>query len=178
MNEIEEILAHFGRQRRWTRAVIAAIPEERFEWRPSESSFGCGDLVRHLIQAEVFWRRMFAAAVAGLDYDPLDLDGNAEERMLEFRPRNLEAGRSPRLGSSFEECLTAWERVQAETETFLGELSSEQLATVRVRHPITGLEASLREMLMIMCEHEAYHRGQLAGYARVLGVELPATQWT
>ncbi len=178
MSETSEILGHYRRQRSWTRALIGAFPEEHFGWAPDESAFGCGDLVRHLIQAEIFWRRLLEAAVRGESYDPFGLDGGAAERMREFRQPNLLASRSPRFGSSFNDCLAAWDEVEPETEAFLGRLTTEQLATVRVRHPLSGLEGSLRELLMVMFEHEAYHRGQLGAYAKVLGVDLPPTQWT
>lgn len=178
MNAVEELLRHYRRQRRWTRTLIEALPEEHFGWAPDESSFGCGDLVRHLIQAEIFWRRLLEAAVRGEHYDPFGMAGDAAERMREFRQPNLRASRSSRLGSSFGECLAAWEEVEAATEVFLGSLTTEQLASVEARHPLTDLEGTLRELLMVMFEHEAYHRGQLAAYGKVLGLELPATQWT
>lgn len=178
MSELAELLEHYRRQRGWTRAVVEAVPEEHFDWAPDPTSFGCGDLVRHLIQAESFWRRLIAAAREGSSYDPFGLGGSAATRMRDFRAPNLAASRNSRLGSSFADCLASWNDVQRKTEELIESLSAEDLEAVLVRHPLTGLEGTLRELLTVMFEHEAYHRGQLAAYMKVLGVEVPASQWT
>lgn len=172
------VLAHFRRQRRWTRDLVAAVPDEYFDWSPGEGSFSCGQLVRHLIQAEIFWRRLLAAAIEGESYDPFGIEGSTDERMRRFRAPNVEASANPKLGADFAECLASWERVQAETEALLAGLAPTQLVEVRVHHPLTGLEGTLGELLIVMFEHEAHHRGQLSAYMKVLGLEQPTSLWS
>ena len=75
MRTIEEFLVYFRRQRSWTRSLVAAAPEACFDWRPAPDAFSCGELVRHLIQSEAFWRRLLLAAAAGQRYDPFGLTG-------------------------------------------------------------------------------------------------------
>lgn len=174
MLSTRDLVAHFQRQRGWTRRLIAAIPESWFDWTPAESEFGCGDLVRHLIQAEIFWRRLLLRGVRGEVYDPFDLESPPGQRMEEFRRPNLEASRNPRFGSSFAECLETWESIEARTVEELSQIPDESLAGTRMVHPLTGLEASVGEMFLVMIEHEAHHRGQLSGYLKVLGVPQPA----
>jgi uncharacterized damage-inducible protein DinB len=157
---------------------VAAIPEKHFDWAPNESSFSCGDLVRHLEQAEIYWRKLLEKATQGVEYDPFGLDGSADDRMKAFRSPNLEASRSPRLGVNFAECLASWGDIQAETEEILGSLSAEDLESARVRHSLTGLEGSVRQFVVVMLEHEAYHRGQLSAYMKMLGLEHPTSMWT
>lgn len=178
MPEPLELLVHFRRQRRWTRDLASALPEEHFGWSPGEGTFSCGQIVRHLIQAEIFWRRLMAAAIEGETYDPFGFEGSADERMRRFRAPNLEASGSSRLGTTFTECLASWQPVQQAMEQMIETLTPAQLANVRVRHPLTGLEGSLGEFLIVMFEHEAHHRGQLSAYMKTLGLEQPTTLWT
>ncbi len=172
MRSLDDFLAHYRRQRAWTRALVRAIPDEHFGWAPAPDAFSCGDLVRHLIQAEGFWRKLLLAAVAGEKHDPFGLGGSATERMAAFRPRNLEVSHSPRLGETAAACLAAWEELQERNERELATITPEQLSIV-VEHPLTRLRAPLWEMLLVVLEHEAHHRGQLSAYLKMLGVPQP-----
>jgi uncharacterized damage-inducible protein DinB len=176
MRTIEDFLAHYRRQRRWTVALVEAVPEEHFGWAPAEGAFTCGGLVRHLISAESFWRRLLLAAARGEAYDPfapLGLPPEGEERMVAFRPRNLASSAEGKLGATFAECLAAWEGVAARTEAELAALTPEQLAGARLHHPLTGITVPLWEALLVFVEHEAHHRGQLSAYLKALGVPQP-----
>lgn len=178
MPDSKDLLVHFRRQRRWTRDLVAALPEECFDWSPSEGSFSCGQLVRHLIQAEIFWRRLMAAALEGEAYDPFGLEGSADQRVRQFRTPNVQASANPKLGASFVECLASWRETQILTEQLIEAMTPSQLCEVRLRHPLTGLEGNLGEFLIVMFEHEAHHRGQLAAYMKSLGLDQPTTLWT
>jgi uncharacterized damage-inducible protein DinB len=173
------LLDHFRSQRRWTRELVAAMPDEHFDWTPGDGAFSAGQLVRHLMQAEVFWRRMLERALAGETYDPFAFaEDPGADRMRTFRAPNLQYSADPRLGSSFAALLDAWEGIQADTEGLIAGLTEDQLAGIRLRHPLTGFEGTLHELLLVMLEHEAHHRGQLSAYMKVLGVEQPTTLWT
>jgi uncharacterized damage-inducible protein DinB len=175
MRTIEDCLDYYRRQRSWTRSLVAAVPEEHFGWRPSESSFSCGELVRHLIQSEEFWRKLNLEAVEGKPFDPFGLAGDGRERMTAFRRSNLEAaGRAVRRGATFAECLEIWTPIQARTEAELARITPEQLAAVEVDHPLLAQRFPLWEALLIMVGHEVHHRGQLSAYLKMLGVEQPA----
>ncbi len=43
MKTIQEFLQHYGRQRGWTRTIVAAVPEEHFDWSPADTAFSCGE---------------------------------------------------------------------------------------------------------------------------------------
>jgi uncharacterized damage-inducible protein DinB len=173
---LEDFLTHFRRQRAWTRRLVAAVPEEHFGWRPAEDSFSLGELVRHLIQSESFWRKMLTEGAAGRAFDPFGLTGASAERMAAFRRPNVESSRSAeKWGSTFAECLERWSEVQARTERELAAITPEQLREVEVDHPLLGLRLSLWEMLLTFVDHEVHHRGQLSAYLKVLGVDQPAS---
>lgn len=171
------LLEHYRRERRGTRLLIAAVPEELFDWTPHEGGFSLGGLVRHLMQAEIFWRKLLEAAIEGRDHDPFGLAGEPAARLVTFRPVNVDASNDERLGATFADCLEAWGPIQTKTEAFLESLSEEQIAGTRVRHPLVGLEGPLGQMVLVMVSHEGHHRGQLSAYLKNRGVEHPATLW-
>jgi len=174
MRTMADFLEHFSRQRRWTLALVEAIPSEHFDWAPAEDAFSCGDLVRHLMQAEIFWSRLLTTAAGGETYDPFGFEGSAEERLSDFRKPNLEASHQGRLGESVGECLSRWGEIQERTQREFAALRDSALHDILVRHPLTRVEAPLWRMLLLMVEHEAHHRGQLSAYLKMLGVEQPA----
>jgi uncharacterized damage-inducible protein DinB len=175
MRTSEDFLDYYRRQRRWTRSLVAAVPEEHFDWRPSEPSFSCGELVRHMIQSEEFWRKLILEAVEGRPFDPFGLTGSGLERMAAFRRPNLEAaGRAVKRGSSFAQCLEIWSPIQARTEADLARITPEQLAAVEVEQPLLAQRFPLWEALLVMVGHEVHHRGQLSACLKMLGVEQPA----
>ncbi|HEV8629356.1 MAG TPA: DinB family protein, partial [Thermoanaerobaculia bacterium] len=151
---------------------VAALPDACFGWRPAPGAFSCGELVVHLIQAERFWRRLFVEAAAGRPFDPFSLQGSGEERLVAFRSGNLESAARPGL-ATFGACLAWWDEIEAETLAAFAAFSDEQLESVVVDHPITGMHRPLIEMLHFMISHEVHHRGQLSAYAKMLGVPQP-----
>jgi uncharacterized damage-inducible protein DinB len=173
MTSIEEFLAYFRRQRAWTRQLAAAVPDEHADWVPREGEFSCIGLVRHLMQSEVFWRRLLVAAVRGEAYDPFGLSGTPAERLAAFREPNVRSSQSPKYGRTVAELLDAWVGIQRETETALAAFTPEQLRDVEVHHPLAGLRAPLWELALLMISHEAHHRGQLSAYLKALGVRQP-----
>ncbi len=174
----EDFLSHFRRQRGWTRKLFAALPEEVFPWRPGEREFGCGDLLRHLIQAERFWVRLLTSAAGGESYDPFGLGGlELGDRVEAFREPNVRAAADERYGTSFAAGLQRWREVESQSCSRLAEIPAEAIRRM-VRHPLSGLEATVEEMFWVMIEHEAHHRGQLSAYMKVLGIAHPADLWT
>lgn len=173
MHDVQAFLSHYRRQRRWTVALFEAVPEERFDWAPQPDAFTCGGLARHLMQSEVFWRKLVTKGAAGEAYDPFGIPGDPDKRLASFRPRNLAGSGDDRWGGSFAECIGRWREIQADTEKELATFTPEQLREVTVHHPLTGLSAPLWELLFVMVEHEAHHRGQLSAYLKMLGLPQP-----
>jgi len=174
MKTTADFLTQLRRQRRWTRAVVESIPEEHFDWRPAEGTFSCGDLVRHLMQAEIFWTRLIVKAAQGERLDPFQLRGEAEDRLRAFRGRNLEASHDPRYGANLNEVLARWDEIH---ERSLGELASvpdAALYQVEIEHPLTRMQGPLWQIMLTMLAHEGHHAGQLSAYLKMLGSPIPA----
>ena len=173
MKTIEDFLIHFRRERAWTRTLFAAVPEEHASWAPGPDDFSCLGLLRHLMQAEVFWRRLLLAAARGEPFDPFRLPGTTTERLAAFRAPNVQASRSEKYGASVAECLANWVEIQAATESELRTITPEQFESASARHPLSGMTARLWELALVMFSHEGHHRGQLSAYLKVLGVPQP-----
>lgn len=178
MNTIAEFLGHFRRQRGWTLGVVEAVPQEHFDWAPAEDAFSCGDLIRHLMQAEIFWTRVIEHGARGETYDPFAMpETPGVERMTAFRQPNLAAAHDPKYGTGVEECLAKWREISAQTERRMAAIPDAALHERRLTHPLAGIEGPLWEFLVAMLEHESHHRGQLSAYLKMLGVPQPAATW-
>lgn len=174
MRSISDYLEFFRRQRLWTRALVAAIPEEHFDWRPDAESFSCGDLVRHLMQAEIFWTRLLLRIAEGEEIAVYSFGADPESRMSAFRERNLESSHDEKYGAGFAEALERWREIQLRTEGELAKIPQSALYERSARHPLTEFEGPLWQFLLFFLAHEAHHRGQLSAYLKILGVAQPA----
>lgn len=177
MKTIGEFLGHFRRQHAWTWAVVERVPQEQFDWAPAAGVFSCGDLIRHMMQAEIFWSRLIEHGACGEAFDPFAMAELPGDRLTAFRQPNLEAAHNPKYGTTPQECLAKWEEISAATEKRMAEIPDAALRGRRMTHPLTGMEAELWEFLIVMLEHEAHHRGQLVAYLKALGVPLPPITW-
>jgi uncharacterized damage-inducible protein DinB len=173
MKTVDDFLIHLRRERAWTRALFAAVPEEHAGWSPGPEEFSCLGLLRHLMQAEVFWRRLLVAGSRGEAFDPFRLPGTLRERVEAFRAPNVQSSRSERYGTSIAACLESWQEIQAATERELAAIPAEQFASARTSQPLSGMTATIWELALVMMSHEGHHRGQLSAYLKVLGVPQP-----
>ena len=174
MQTMAQFLEHYRLHRSATRKLVAAISEAHFQWAPSDRSFSCADLVRHMMQAENFWRRLIVAAAKGERYDPFQLNGTSTDRLTAFREGNLQSSRNEKHGSSVQECLDRWAEIQAKTESELQALPPASF-NAPVEHPLATLNGPVWEACLGMVEHEIHHRGQLSAYLKVIGVDQPAS---
>lgn len=173
VSRVERLVLHFRRERGWTRELVGAIPEPHFDWAPAPDAFTCGGLVVHLIQSEVFWRRLLVAASRGEAFDPFRLPGTPRERLDAFRGPNLGSSRSERFGGTFAQCLESWTGIEEKTAVELSAIPETALEGVEFTHPLTGLHATLGEMFLVFLGHEGHHRGQLSAYLKMLREPQP-----
>jgi uncharacterized damage-inducible protein DinB len=166
------LLERFKRMRRGTRTLVAAIPDAQFDWRPGEGAFSCGDLVRHLMQSEIFWRKLLVAGSRGEPFDPFKIAGTGEERLRTRRPEMLASAHDDKWGTSAADCLARWADIQAKTERELAAIPDHAL-DVEMEHPLLAIRAPVWDMFMIFIEHEVHHRGQLSAYFKALGIDQP-----
>jgi uncharacterized damage-inducible protein DinB len=167
-----QLVERFKRTRHGTRTLVGAIPEAHFGWRPHERAFSCGDLVRHLMQSEIFWRKLLVAGARGERFDPYQLPGSGEERLRAKRAAFLEGSHDEKWGTGVADCLARWADIQAKTERELAAIPDAALAT-EMEHPLLAMRVPVWDMFLVFIEHEIHHRGQLSAYLKALGVDQP-----
>jgi len=157
--DVKELLDNLDSVHARTRKVVLCFPPADVEWAPAKGKFTFGDLVRHLANIE---RWMYAENVEG---KPSRYRGCGEE-----------------FAKGFEETLSYYDRLHAESRAIFATLAQEDLVGKSVTP--AGTPITTWKWLRAMIEHEAHHRGQIIMLARQLGQRLPASvtngvwQWT
>ncbi len=145
---INDFLPYFERLRGRTLRVIAAVPDDRYEWTYREGKFTIADLIRHLAATE---RWMFAENVAG-------------------RP-SCYPGHGPELADSPQAVRDYLDSMHAEAVEIFAGRSPEDLQ-LHCETP-GGASITVWKWLRAMTEHEIHHRGQIYLYLGMLGLPSP-----
>jgi uncharacterized damage-inducible protein DinB len=147
--------------REGTIAEASNIPDERWDYRPHPNARSVAELIRHMIEA--------AAMLVG---EAADVEGDFKRR----HPREHVAAHAGDLGES----MTPTELKDALQRTH--EVSVERVRKAGAAHMATPIRrfdgGSWRRDTYVFyaASHEDYHRGQLALYARTMGLIPALTQ--
>ena len=140
-----------------TRAVLAAVPADKFDWQPHEKSMTLGALASHVAETPRWLGSMmddvfdFGAMMA--EYKPFVATDSAA--LLAAFDENL-AGALAMLEGKDDDFMTGiWTGMKGEKELMAG--------------PRAAMARS------ILVHHAAHHRGQLTVYLRLLDVPVPQT---
>ncbi len=139
-------IQYYESVRRRTLNYLQVIPPEKFEWRPKDGEFTCGDIVRHILAAE----KMFVGVV---------MNGK-------WKYAGHEADRQ-----GLAETLALLGAVHLELMGKLKTLPDSALS--ESRPSLKGPAVKTWRWLMAMSEHEIHHRSQLAVYLSLMGVRPP-----
>lgn len=148
IENIESFLDYYGKIRKRTKKVIAAIPEDKIEWRYREGQFSFGDLIRHIAGIE---RYVYAEVVAG--------------RPAVYR------GCGPEFAAGLEPSIRYLDQLHTESFAIFQQLQPDDLTsklTGPAGHPITCWK-----WLRALTEHEIHHRGQLYLMLGMLEISTP-----
>lgn len=141
------LLASFENEGKTTRKVIAAVPEDKHDYRPDPNARTAFELAWHLAQADIY----FLNGVASGDF------AKRVERPAEVKT----------IAD-----IVAWhERNLPEALAKVRALPPEKLAQPIDFHGFFNLTAI--QYLMIRNNHGIHHRGQLATYLRPMGAKVP-----
>jgi uncharacterized damage-inducible protein DinB len=132
----------------------AVIPADAYDFRPASGSRSVLELVIHVVEAGLM--------AAGELSDP---EGGFPRRSYPEHVR-AHAGHLPREGSK-EELLELLERTGAEGRRRVR--AAGELALLQLIRRFDGERGTRLAWLYHAVDHESYHRGQLALYARLLG---------
>ncbi len=144
----EIYLGTLKHESRATRAVLAAVPADKAEYRPDPASRSAIDLVRHIAAAD---NRFVETVMAGA-FNP--------------GPSIPETAKTPAE-------IAAWyEERHAQNLEALARATPEQLLKVV---DFRGLmQRPAVTFLMTGLHHTIHHRGQLSAYLRSMGAKVPA----
>lgn len=147
IHDINEYVQYFDSVRKRTMNYVEVTPSTILEWRPSESKFSTGELLRHLGSTQL----MFLNIIAQGEW--------------------TYPGHESRHGESIEKITQYLQECHNTFREGLGKLGNEQL-TKKVP-TLHGHEVSTWRILMACVEHEIHHRGQLSTYLQNNNIEPP-----
>ena len=146
--DTREFLDYWEKVRQRTLRVVAAIPDDKFDWTYKDGKFSFADMIRHLAAIE---RYMYAE---NAQLKPSRYPGHGKE--LADGPANVRA---------------YMDGMHRESMEIFGGLSGEDLNGKCVTPG--GTSITVWKWLRAMVEHEVHHRGQIYMYLGVLGIPAP-----
>lgn len=150
----QHILSDFQDEVNLTRTLLAAVPEDKWDYKPHEKSFTLGKLVGHLVEGPEF---------CGMMVEP-EMDFQSMPEFKPFEPANMAA---------------AYEKLDEVSKTIQGVLADRDDAfmteawTMRSGDKViweTKRHDAFRSMAI---HHSIHHRAQLGMYLRLLDVPVP-----
>jgi len=143
---LDSYIKTWNRIHEQTKRIMAAAPNDKYDWKPCESAMSLGELVNHPWISE--WGLIEAALIGSFPKEwPAPLSDTAS-------------------------ALAAFDKAHEEAVAKVMALTPEQLAEdvapFSPERPLTRMA-----VLKMTLEHEIHHRGQLYTYLRIAGCEIP-----
>jgi uncharacterized damage-inducible protein DinB len=144
---LEYLLPQIEQEAQTTSRVLAAVPAESSDYKPSEKCMSGSDLARHIAAADVW----FLESVANGEFktpDDSPLKGKTGAELAEIYTAQIAA---------------VVQRVRA--------IPPERLAAPMKFYVF---EMPAIDIVQLMLKHSVHHRGQLSAYLRPMGGKVPA----
>jgi uncharacterized damage-inducible protein DinB len=141
--------------------AVAALPRERFDFKPVPELLTAHQLVVHIAEAEEGWIRGIVEGQAMEDWVVPMEDARQGWRTLVDLPDH---------GALY----AALEKSHRLTQAWLDKPVSELSRTITWKVPDGDRSAKLHYVLDHLQEHEIHHRAQLNLYLRLMGIEPPS----
>ena len=158
MSIAEAVVRDFNSESEHSKNLLGAVPEDKFGWKPHESSMSLGQLAGHVAEAP-----SWVQAMGGESFDMADAGGGDYE---------------PFVPTSREDLLATLEENQKGFVEFLdGRDDDFMTATWTMTSGGKQMMSMPREAAIrsVLIHHVSHHRGQLTVYLRLLGVAVPPT---
>jgi uncharacterized damage-inducible protein DinB len=149
---VDSLLPEFEREMATTRALLARVPDDRFDWKPHAKSMSMGALASHITEM-ASWGEVIARPEFEVTSAPSTPQAASSAELLTAFDRNVSATTSQLAGRTDAELLAAW-KVTRDGETMF------------TMPKVTMLRS-------ILLNHLIHHRGQLTVYLRLNDVPLP-----
>jgi uncharacterized damage-inducible protein DinB len=159
MSISESFLAELDREAQVTRAMLARVPQDQFDWKPHAKSMSLGRLATHIAEIPSWIRN-------AVDLDELDIQPPGAPPF------------APQTAASLAELLDMFDTNVADARKAIGETADAHWGkswTLKAAgNDIFSLPRAgvMRSMVL---SHLIHHRGQLSVYLRLNDVPLPRT---
>lgn len=130
-----------------TRKVIAAVPEDKKDYRPSEKSMTAYELAWHIPESEIWFIKSIADGAFAMP------EGNAPKP------------------ATIADILSWYEKNLGEQMARLKALPADKLVKPI---PFFGMEQAAVMYMTFLTHHSVHHRGQLSAYLRPMGAKVPS----
>lgn len=145
---LDPLIKQGNRIHQQTTKVMAASPNDKWDWKTCESAMTLGELVNHFYLAEI--------------------------GLVDAIQTGKFAGRQkPDPKATAEEVVAAFDQAHEALVAAISELTPEQLAEEIAPFGEKYGMMSRKTLIFSMFEHEIHHRGQLYVYLRMLGAPVP-----
>lgn len=156
-SKAQSLIADMKQEGEFSRALLGAVPEDRFDWQPHDKSMTLGALASHIAETPSWLGSMmedvFDFGAMMTEYQPFAAADPAE--LLAAFDRNLTEALAMLEGKDDDFMTGVWRGVKGDKELMAG--------------PRGAMARS------ILVHHPAHHRGQLTVYLRMLDVPVPPT---
>lgn len=144
---MDSFVGNWNRVHKQTTRLMAKAPDDKYDWKPSETAMTLGELMNHLWISE--WGIVEAAITGSFP--------------KENRPEKI---------SKTADMVSAFDKSHQDMVGKVTALTPEELAG-EVAPFGPEKKMSRATILQVLQEHEIHHRGQLYVYLRALGCEVP-----
>jgi uncharacterized damage-inducible protein DinB len=138
------LISQINEERPITRRVLAAVPQDRSSYKPSEKCMSALALASHIASSEVFFLRGIAAG---------------------------QFARTPVEHKTIDEVLRFYDEEAPKAADAVAALPGERLVAAL---PFANFTLPAVQCLTIALKHGIHHRGQLSSYLRPMGSRVPS----
>lgn len=157
MSIAESLIADMKQEGAMSRAVLEAVPADKFDWKPHDKSMSLVGLAGHIAETPMW--------IGSMMEDVFDFESD----MGDYKPF-VPADQSELLAAFDENLANAVSLLEGKDDDFMAGVWKGMKGEKEVMGGPRGAIAR-----MILVHHAAHHRGQLTVYLRLLDVPVPPT---
>lgn len=166
--------------KRYFHRIVQIFDESESNFRPSEELLSVSGQILHVaLSIEYFLSGMFGkyegfGPLSGREYGFVDMNWIelADERNLHLALDPVEWPKSCVASTSIAESMKLFDEAMEKAAEFIGAMSPEEFTAAQLpENPIYDPNFYYPDILELMNDHTAHHRGSLVIYAHLLGKE-------
>lgn len=164
-----EYLSELGVAERQILAMAAAIPQEKYAWRPADDARSVSEVLIHIALGHLMILEMAGVPAPEDLYGPPGAD--PQERVLQVVRRNDE----------MEKAITGKGEITALLRRSLdaarSAFTARDNASLEEARVFFGERTTVRRLYLRLLAHLHEHMGQMIGYVRMSGMKAPWPDW-